>query len=163
SEHVFSTHLVFMGMTENALRRQEQVSILPKDIQSLHQSLGFSLPVLEDSQIEFVARWLFEDLDRTFLITTPLSDFDGDVETPSLLWLSGANEQGVDIKKVSVPQTTRWDELQSVTPEEIGVQRSWDQTQIAQVSESVRHDQGEKDFFFFGGELIKSLSASAFE
>ncbi|HEX4925078.1 MAG TPA: PD-(D/E)XK nuclease family protein [Bdellovibrionales bacterium] len=163
SEHIFSTHTVLMGLTEKALRREEQVSILPKDLQSLHQSLGFSLPVLEDSRAEFAARWLFEDPEREFVVTVPLSDFSGEVETPSLLWLTGAAASGRDPHKVDVPELTRWDELQAAEQSAIPKARGWSEERAARVLDSIAQDRGEKEWFAYGGELIRSLSASAFE
>ncbi len=134
-----------------------------KDLNSLNLSLGFSLPVLEDSRTDFAARWLFEDRDREFLVTTPLSDFAGDVETPSLLWLTGAQAAGGTASIISVPEKTRWDEIQSGTAETIANAREWSAERRDRTVAAVAQDHGEKELFHFGGDLVKSLSASGFE
>ncbi|HVK59961.1 MAG TPA: PD-(D/E)XK nuclease family protein, partial [Bdellovibrionales bacterium] len=111
AESSMAKKMIVLGLTESALRSSVGTAILGSDLFSLAQGYGFHLASDDQSRLEFEARWIIDALDRELILSTPETDFSGDAQAPSWLWMNGSLARGEEIA-VSIPKPTRWDEIQ---------------------------------------------------
>lgn len=156
------SHLVLLGLTEEGLRENSKTGILLSDIMSLTQSYGFHLQSEDQMRREFAVRWLLEGSFEEIHLSTPETNFLGDILAPSWLWIRGARELGVE-NKVSVPRPTRWDELQAAQLQEMARNRVWTEPQFRYLQRRISEDLGETKLAPVSGVELRTLSPSAIE
>lgn len=106
AEFFSGSHIYMMGLCEDNLVQSEKMSILTQDVYSIENQLGFQLNHIDNSQLEFEAKWALEGNYAEIILSCALSDFQGSILAPSKLILDRHTEHNL-----SVPSKTRWDEL----------------------------------------------------
>jgi len=152
------THLAVLGLTDQSLKKSSSLSLLQKDVNQIANDLGFQLGSLEDQKLEFEAKWLVEDFQKTFLLTCASSDFSGEPHSPSFIWIQGAKQQGA-VHEPQAPRSTRWDDIHQNVFEYLEAQGA--STQLLQ--HAFEEDVGLREKSSFASNTIKKLSASALE
>lgn len=157
-----ANQMMILGLTENSLKKGGGTSVLLADIMSLAQQFGFHLASEDHARLEFEARWITQDCDRELILCVPETDFGGAAQAPSWLWIKGSREydQG---KTLSVPEPTRWDELQKADLTDIATTRRWAPGHRTVLERAFREDLGEVAYEPFGTNLVSSLSPSGIE
>ncbi len=178
AQHSPVRRLLFLGLTEAALRTPFSTAVLTSDVFSLSNRFGFHLASEERANLEFAARWMLEDSERMTLLSVPETDFSGSILAPSVLWLEGAricddtgdetgsdngSDNGAQDKVTSVPRPTRWDELQLAGIARIGAERAWSSVQLANFEKTWSRESGAAtpEPFAVGG--IRQVSPSGIE
>jgi ATP-dependent helicase/nuclease subunit B len=170
AENSPATNLIFMGLTEKALRPPIESGISYSDVLSLQSRFGFYLPSNDQSKLEFETRWVTENSGRRLILSVAETDFAGDIQAPSWLWLRGARAQqqaSGDVNAVqdqrSIPQETRWDEIQRSTFSWLQKEREWSAARAELLWNSLEQDRGDKPIPEFAHKQVLSLSASGLE
>ncbi len=154
-----ATHMILLGLTESSLRQGFDTGILSADIQSLAYEFGFHLQSPDMAKLEFEARWVIEDDPRHLILSVAETDFEGAIQAPSWLWIRGAREHD-QAEHVSVPEATRWDEMQTASFEWLSQHRDWSEVRGQQMQTAMAADMGEINLPLFAKESVKKISAS---
>ena len=162
AENSSVTKMILMGLTDNSLRKTAGTAILASDISSLALQLGFQLSSEDQAKLEFEARWVAEDRARELLLMVPETDFAGGVQAASWFWIKGARSLG-SLGHVTLPQLTRWDEMQRGTILELAVLKKWNDEQSQALDLAMREDLGERSLAEFGAHRVSRVSASSIE
>jgi RecB family exonuclease len=135
AEYFGATHIIVFGLSEDALRRQQALHVLDRDISALAAATGFDLPFPETRQLEWELPWLLHRIGSTseadpreIILSFPETNFDGSPLTPSIFWLKGrlAQSETTDLgHSRRTPMKTRWDELQRLPMAKIGETLGW--------------------------------------
>jgi len=152
AEWLKATHVWFMGATEEALKDFEMVGLTLSESLSLTSNLGFYFSRPDKAQMEWMARWFLSKNFSKSVFSVPETDFSGQIQAPSLLWLLSAVHRGRKKNQIDIPTATRWDEMQRA-PEKLG---------HANV-ERVRQDLGEIPYPQWVVKPSASLSATQLE
>ena len=115
AEWLQATHVWFIGATEEALKDFEMVGLTLSESMSLAANLGFHFSRPDKSQMEWMARWFLGKKFANAVFSVPETDFSGQLQAPSLLWLLTAVYRGRKRGQVDIPESTRWDEKQQVS------------------------------------------------
>lgn len=161
AENSPATHMIFLGLTEQALKASSKTAVIFGDTLSLATQIGFHLNSPEHSKLEFEVRWMTENSRRHLQLYTPETDFDGTIQPPSWIWVQGRGEG--DVLQFSVPEKTRWDEIQQSGWSEIAETRSWTPEHQKSVSESIEQDLGKIPLPKYAADLKIPLSPSTIE
>jgi ATP-dependent helicase/nuclease subunit B len=108
AESIFSTHRIYMGLTENAMQEKSISVIYPQEIFELEKDLGFYLTHPEQSALEFDLQWQLQGRSQNNSAETQLlvclSDMQGQVQAPSKTWMkmSGRFEDATDLPSETV-------------------------------------------------------------
>ncbi|MES2854998.1 MAG: PD-(D/E)XK nuclease family protein, partial [Bdellovibrionota bacterium] len=162
AESSVASKMIVIGLTESALRKSVGTAILGSDLFSLAQHYGFHLASDDQSKLEFEARWIVEALDRDLILCAPETDFGGGPQAPSWLWLNGSRVQGSEIP-VTIPHSTRWDELQYASTQNLAKIRGWKSERTNAISKAILEDLNEKTIDAFGKAGMKTISPSKIE
>ncbi len=155
--------IVFCGLMDSELKQKEKTQISFMDILSLSEQFGFNLTHVEKSLLEFEVRWVLDINASELVVTTASTDFSSRIESPSQLWLEGAQRENVDLEKVSVPKMTRWDYLQRQEKTLICEKKNWDNQRGALLCCAVAQDLGSEELELFPPNRSLRLSASGLE
>jgi RecB family exonuclease len=101
------SHGLVLGCTQNYLREQLKSPAQAQDIFSVENDLGLVLNRIEQTKKEFDLRWFLEKPLSVCILTRSETDFEGQPQTASSLWLRLHREQ----KNISLESNTRWDQL----------------------------------------------------
>jgi ATP-dependent helicase/nuclease subunit B len=154
--------MIVLGLTESALRTSSGTGVLFQDVSNLAREFGFHLASEDQAKLEFEARWISDASDRELILTVPETDFGGSVQAASWLWVKGARErEQQDI--LTIPQTTRWDEIQRSPLGVIGRVRCWPAPQSDYIESSLGEDLALLKAAPFAKGDVKSLSPSGIE
>lgn len=162
AEHSPATKMIVLGLTEPALRPSGGTAILFSDVASLADQFGFHLSSDDQASLEFEARWVIEDPTRASVLSNAETDFAGAVQAASWIWVRSAR-QASEHERLSIPEPTRWDEIQYSSIETIAESRGWSPAQRELAEQTLREDLGELSPETYGAELVESLSPSAIE
>lgn len=153
----------FIGLSSSALRSQSSVGLLYQDVEKIDRDLGYILAWPDKAQLEFDGLWLLQKpADHTYLSVSN-TDFSGNPEAPSLLWLLAAFRNNRHVEELSLPSPTRWDELQKCSLSQIATIREWPLEQSERVEEAILQDLGAKEFTKLTMPDHVSVSASQIE
>jgi len=117
-EHSLAKILFVMGLSEEAFRTQFQTAISAFDVRKLAQDFGFQIFSPDQKRAEFQAKWILGNNSSRANLSYAVTNFSGQILSPSWLWLEGAQGSGHALK-TQVPDPTRWDELQNLAAEQI--------------------------------------------
>lgn len=111
----YSQHRIFMGLSEEALKKRTKVKLMSEDYYRLAQDIGFYLDHPDQSDLEFELRLLScseVEKDCYFFGST---DFGGSLLAPASFWIDMKSQLGEmeELEKLSIPGDTRWDEIQT--------------------------------------------------
>lgn len=151
-------YLFVFGATEKALNTVSKTSLSLNDVLSLSKDLGFTINLPEQNNLEFEARWISSRLKLGGVVSVPVTDFMGNVEAPSLLWLSQSLIKGDDPHLVRVPNHSRWDSIQLNPLKFCSNERQWGDELAKSIDDRVEVDIGNKELSFF--EKVPELSLS---
>lgn len=153
-EGVECTHVIVLGLHENALRSQHGTVIQTQDLRAIENGTGFVIDGEDRKRVEFEARWILsQPREETHLLFAD-ADLTGTVQTPSWSWISGAWSASGATPEMTVPLETRFDLLQR---REMGAVGS------ASQRERVAREAGLAPQPSFGAGLVKSLSATTID
>lgn len=106
------THRIYLGLTESATKDKRLGFCDGKTVAKLFQDYGFFVQSVDQTAIEFSIHWQLEKCSGVFFLSFPENTFEGEAETPSVLWLKRSGVlQNQEI--LHEPAATRWDELMS--------------------------------------------------
>ena len=162
ASHLRSTHLIFLGMSEEALRKAAPGMVTLAEAMSFEARYGFQLVLPETATTEFEARWLLSPDRQVQLLCFSESDFHGKVAAPSWLWLQAAHKVGSH-HHVQVPRSTRWDQMQAQDLAETARALGWPTEQATTVEKSLQQDLGLLPASHWPVEVEKKISPSALE
>jgi RecB family exonuclease len=101
---------IFLGLSENAFKVDSVFSGLNLQWTS---DLGFDLIDPLQNPLEFECRLLLESKQVQSYLCYPATDFLGQINSPSRLWLQLQKAQNLSIiEEAMAPEETRWDQLQ---------------------------------------------------
>ncbi len=153
----------FLGLSADSLRSQETTGLLFSDVQKIHNDLGYILMWPDKAHLEFEALWLLQTKASKTHLGFSATDFSGNILAPSILWLQSAFQAGKDVEKLSLPQPTRWDEIQRANAKTIARFRLWSKEHAQALETSIQQDLGDVEPLPFAGEVPWTLSASQLE
>lgn len=111
-------HAIFMNLNESSLRSVERSPVSPADAQRILSDTGFGLGPSDNQQMEFELIWFWQRPWTELRLTFASSDFQGNVLTPSRLWLWAGFLNDQFKKEPEAPGATRWDEIQRLAQTE---------------------------------------------
>ena len=124
AEYFTGTHIYIMGLSEDALRREQSLHVLDRDVVELSSSTGFDLPFPATRQLEWELPWFLNTQRSSVILSFPESNFDGSPSTPAICWLKGSfRDQSTHVRRTPLP--TRWDQLQVQPVDTIGLALDW--------------------------------------
>ncbi len=147
--------LFVLGATESSLRRVLGTGLSTRDVEKIHQDLGFMLSSPDCSDQEWQARWILEKPGINAFLSFSESDFQGDAQAPSRLWLECARQMGKDSSQLDPLGLTRWDWIQ------LHAQKHHADREV--LLQSVEQDLGLQALPSFAADYSFSLSASQLE
>lgn len=152
---------IFLGLTEEALRKSELNPIPLHDIARL-SDLGFHMEHPDQSTLEFELRWLLESESEEDLLLMSVNTFEGSIRAPAALWLRLQKMTTVPAHPESYdpPGETRWDLLQQAAPDVWGRERNWANQQDVQLFQRLRQDLGDTKLSPIMTESSQKLSPS---
>ncbi|MCB0340691.1 MAG: PD-(D/E)XK nuclease family protein [Bdellovibrionales bacterium] len=156
------SHVFFLDLAEDSLKTQLGTGITHGDLSRLDRDLGVQLSPPENASLEFTLAWLLQRPFKKVQLSVAASDFEGAVKLPSLLWLLGAIEKGLDPEAVKVPSMTRWDDIQRTSIDQLQELRQWPAERFELMSASMAVDLGEKPLDEFQPAEL-TLSATQLE
>jgi ATP-dependent helicase/nuclease subunit B len=159
AEYYFSTHRIFLGMSDQSLRTSVSVSIPQSDWQEVESTTGFIIPGSEVDRNEFEVHWLSKQMQGESCYFYSMTDFDGAPQAPSLFWLLGSGLSD----KLEVAQFTRWDELQQLELSEIYKIRNWSSTRANSFVSQLEADLGLRKLSKIKSALPHIVSSSSLE
>lgn len=106
------THAVFLNLNEASLRSVERSPVSPIDASKILHDTGFALGPSDNQQMEFELIWFLQKPWQKLRLSFASSDFQGNVLTPSRLWLWAGFLNGQFKKDPESPEISRWDEIQ---------------------------------------------------
>ncbi len=157
-----ASKIVMMGLTEPALRSHIDTSIVFADVLSIRHHTGFQMFSADQSKLAFEAKWVMHNERREYLLMVPETDFSGSVQAPAWMWLEGAIIQDPTLA-VSIPQKTRWDDVQQAGLSVIGEIRGWSETRSNILAKALRWDMGEEELPLLQSVPLSQVSASGLE
>tara|TARA_B100000749_G_C18450166_1_gene476224 strand:- start:62665 stop:65394 length:2730 start_codon:yes stop_codon:yes gene_type:complete len=113
AEYLSSDYVYIMGAIESNLTGSSGSKLMPNEVMSLSQELGFNLQLPESSASEYDLEWILHHPSKTKILSTAVTRFDGTVEAPSKLWIMLALFSGKEEGEFDVPGETFLDHLQS--------------------------------------------------
>lgn len=102
--------VIVLGLSEKNLKENLDTPLQWGDVESIKMLFGFNLPHRDRELGIGKLQWLRQKNCREFYYTYSESDFSGQFQAPSILWLKGALDENSDLPMQS-PQFTRWDLL----------------------------------------------------
>lgn len=113
-ESLFTTHRIFLGLSQSQLKAKSLSWILPSEINSFNRDHGFYLMDPEASRATFELEWLRLGASVEDHYCFPGTQWEGTIETPSQFWMEVCvKEKGAEgIHILQIPEVTRWDEIQ---------------------------------------------------
>lgn len=181
AEELPATHYIFMGLSEEALSSSVRRGLLMGDVRSIAEQTGFQLAAPENNKLQFQLHWLLdggqEENAGEVILGYSETDFMGNVQAPSLLWLmldyshaahslkleAGPPQLTERLTPVSIPATTRWDELQKASLSDWATLRGLNFAQAQALEMRMREDVGEKIVDPFALGKVKKISPTALE
>ncbi|HRO66180.1 MAG TPA: PD-(D/E)XK nuclease family protein, partial [Pseudobdellovibrionaceae bacterium] len=139
-----ATHRIFLGLSEEGLRKAERNPLPMKDIREISK-LGFHLDHPDQSLLEFELKWLCETPATDDVLMVGVTSFDGAVRAPSALWMRYFQESHPEssAEAVQLPRAPRWDLLQLQEASEWKSERRWSENQTRRILQRLSLDLGE--------------------
>lgn len=100
-ESIGASHIILMGLSENALRKSRKTSVLRSDIEMIRDQTGLLVPLSDILDLEFQTQWIVgSEKIKEVVFNFSETDFEGKVLDPSYLW------QKISLKNTSEQQNT---------------------------------------------------------
>lgn len=112
ADWISAEYVWMMGLTEESLKSFEPMGLTIGEVLSLSQQAGFQLSLPDQRHNEFEAMWLMESQFEDLHLSTAATDFSGQAQAASLLWLERSLKQGYSPEAIEMPAPTRMRELQ---------------------------------------------------
>lgn len=153
------SHRIFLGLSDEALRRSEPQALPLTDIAGLSQ-IGFYLSHPDISIRDFELRWLLDEPSTKTILSFSQTGWDGSVNTPSLLWIEKSQgAEPLDVRDVE----SRWGLLKNGRWNEWRESAGWSPARAERTRERLLRDLGElEDRPPFQAE-VSQLSPSSIE
>lgn len=119
ADSLTATHRIFIGLTEEALKKSP-VSIIPfEDVSQIHRDLGFLMEHPDRSPLEFELAWQMNYPSHQDIFSTPQSDFQGQIQGPPLFFIENCLQDGrLQLKKFSLADARLTSRSQKVSEAE---------------------------------------------
>ena len=115
----------FLGLTEEQLKRKSKLQLSPDEYFHLSKDLGFVINNPDVSDLEFELKWMSDDCAEEDIFCVGMTDFTGQLQTPSKFWLSLDSQAGKH--NLDVPDLCRLDEMQkAIDPAKVPMRLSQD-------------------------------------
>ena len=109
---VKASHILVMGLSEEALKNYEENSLNQKDWEFLDQELGFPLPFKQGPEKELALQWFFQSSAlKEVILSFSSTNFLGQVQTPSVFFLLFEQSHPSTKPLPSKSSETVWDNL----------------------------------------------------
>lgn len=165
-------NIILLGLSESNLRENFDLSINLHDVQKLALDLGVFINSPDSDYNEYLVHHLAESTEGEICLYFSATDFSGQAQAPSLIWLQAALAKNYEIEKYIAPPPTRWDErqqapladvgfgeIESYVMQDLGVQNFPDFIPVADLRFSPSQiEKYLKCPFIFGAEKLFKLS-----
>lgn len=153
-----------LGLSDDDLRVNINTKVEPAEIFNLQTQLGFLFPNFDPARLEFKLRWVLKDI-RNIVYSFPVTDFNGNVLTPSMIWLEKALKlrKPDELTNINSPGLSRWDSIQRSHLDDIKLFRNWTEQHAIKLSERLMVDLGKEEKSVTNLPAIERLSASSIE
>ncbi len=101
-----------MGLSEGQLSEEKNLAVSLSDVIKLTNDLGLRMPELSSMPGEFWVDTITRQTREQICLIFAATNIGGDPETPSLIWLRGAQQKLENLEACQTPPTSRWDEIQ---------------------------------------------------
>lgn len=165
SEWLEPSHVIVLGLHEEAMKTRESTSLTQKDVSQLFEDLGVVINPAENHNLEFEVLWFMEkSAVKSLILSTSETDFSGSVTAPSLVWLLMAGYLNPEqTTTVSLPGPTRWDEIENMLRDEWRQLRQIPEHRYVKLAARVEGDLGNTLEPSEAVDLDIGLSASRLE
>ncbi len=100
-ESIGASHIILMGLSENALRVSRKTSVLRSDTDIIRDKIGFLVPLSDILNLEFQTQWIVGSQKiKEVVFNFSETDFEGKVLNPPYLW------QKIALKDTSEQQSS---------------------------------------------------------
>lgn len=106
------THMFVLGCEQNLLVQTQRTPLKMEDLFAIERDLGFSLSRTESHKAEIDLSWILQRNLKNIYLSHAESNFQGDPQLASHLWLQKRGENEGDEKDVT-STSSRWDQLMS--------------------------------------------------
>lgn len=113
-------HRIFLGLAEENLKKKVKVRLGADDYFRLAQDIGFYLDNPDQSDLEFELKILAESGALQDFYFFGGTDLTGSLQSPASFWIDLKSKRGEidELERLTVPQDTRWDQIQHSQLEE---------------------------------------------
>ncbi len=136
-------YVYIIGACEGNLSSTVDVALSSREVLLLSQQAGFNLPHPEQKGNEFDLQWLIQEESAGLHVSYSASNFLGQVQAPSKIWLVGLLLNDGDSHVVSLPKKTRIDELQEVSLSTLKKNYLWSDDFFNMYTQFLNQDLGE--------------------
>ena len=160
SDWINADHVWLMGLTEESLKRFEPMGLTVREVLSLSADVGFQLSWPDQRHNEFEALWLMQRGFEEFHLSTSATDFSGQAQAASLIWLEQSLKQQYSHDTVELAPATRLRELQRArivdveTPLSLDIER-WTWIESTRLSATQIENYLECPFVFAAQKLLR--------
>lgn len=135
-----SKKIYVLGCVESELKTVSKSNLSLQDVLALARDLGFHINLPDQDSLEFTLRWLVNDKHRFIVLSSPMTNFSGGVESPSLFWLSQKVNKQQDPEQVDVPRLSLWDRLQLSLDENQLEFKQWPAEQFETTKDLIKNE-----------------------
>ncbi len=157
-DFVDRSHVYILGVTDEGLRQIVKVGALQSELRSLEAQTGFKLGELEPKKREFMLNWILHQKKLVAVVSFPETDFEGNYQAPSRLWLRGKQKSGEHTETLSSFEMGVWDTNQ-IRFEEDKLQPPLESLSF----HTLKVEKGDVDYSNIPEVALPSLSASGIE
>lgn len=109
ARHLDVKCIYVMGLSESQLRTKNSMGLKPGEVFCIEKDLGYVLDWPDSQGLEFEAENLLNSTYKHKVASCAETNFAGDPQAASLLWLKLARELNKNHHKVDTPQLSKWD------------------------------------------------------
>ena len=158
-----STHGIFLNLCEESLRRLENSPVSPSQAQKIFADTGFAVGSADRQELEFELLWFLNRKWTNLHLCFAGTNFQGNVLTPSRLWMWAAFANDQLRREPQSPLSCRWDHIQSAGLEKMSELRALPDERRRQLSEALERDAGQGEVKPWGSAGVTKISASGLE
>ncbi len=157
------THGIFLNLCEDALRRLEHSPVSVGEAQKIFTDTGYAIGTSDRQELEFELLWFLNRPWQNLHLCYSATDFQGGVLTPSRLWMWAAFANNQLRRDSQIPRSTRWDEIQSLSPGRIARLREWSAVRAEKIERALSRDIDIQAHLPWGRQDELKISASGIE
>ncbi len=143
-------YVYVMGMSESQIKNRSIIGVSSSEVFKIENDLGFVLDLPENQELEFDADWLLSMGCSEMKVSFAETNFSGEPDSASMLWLKAVKYKGLEFDHVNIPKLSYWDYKQQT------IQNDLEENKARFIS----RDQGDFVFPLTPYRELKKLSVS---